>query len=160
MKIALTGHTSGLGQSIYNHFSKKYEVIGMSRSNGFDITSNQKKIIEVASECDIFFNNAYNGKSQCELLLKLYKKVSIITSGSIGADFAQLENPYHINKKALEVVHKNISNKQIYPMLLLKMGYLENYRDRRSIKYSEIIDAIEFWLKNPRVTLIEFDNIK
>jgi hypothetical protein len=44
-------------------------------------------------------------------------------------------------------------------MLLLKMGYLENYADREPVSYETIINAIDFWMQNPRVSMIEFDNI-
>jgi hypothetical protein len=44
-------------------------------------------------------------------------------------------------------------------MLLLKMGYLENYVNREPISYDTIISAIDFWMQNPRVSMIEIDNI-
>jgi len=36
MKIVITGHTSGIGKYIYDH----YNCIGLSRSTGFDIINN------------------------------------------------------------------------------------------------------------------------
>jgi hypothetical protein len=55
--------------------------------------------------------------------------------------------------------HIDVKRNNILPMLLLKMGYLENYSDKDPIKYSEILSAIDFWFTNTRVSLIEFGNI-
>ena len=44
-------------------------------------------------------------------------------------------------------------------MLLLKMGYLENYVDKDPISYDTVINSIEFWMQNPRISMIEVDNI-
>jgi hypothetical protein len=159
MKIAITGHTSGLGQAFYDHFSKDHEVIGLSRSNGYDITKNQDQIIDTAVGCDLFFNNAHSGISQAGLISQLQDRLPIVTSGSMGADYAHLDNQYYRDKRTIEKIHKFFSKNRQHPMLLLKMGYLENYQSKYNIFYSEVISAVEFWVSNPKVTLIEFDNI-
>ena len=160
MKIAITGHTSGLGRAFYNHFSQNHEVIGLSRSNGFNIAKDQDKIIEEVKDCDVFFNNAHAGACQAMLISKLYDKIPIITSGSMGADFSHLDNPYYQAKKTIEDIHKSFIKKRNHPMLLLKMGYLENYTEKpNAIRYSNVISAVEFWLSMRTVSMIEFDNI-
>lgn len=68
--IAVTGHTSGIGKGIYDHFqSQGYNVKGFSKDTGFDISikENQDRIVELTRDCDLFFNNAYSGYSQVEL---------------------------------------------------------------------------------------------
>lgn len=159
MKIAITGHTSGLGLAFYNHFSKNHTVIGLSRSNGYNIATDQNKIVSMLTDCDLFFNNAYDGIYQGTLLARTCKKLPVITSGSMGADYCHINNPYYKHKKTIEVIHKKIAKTRQYPVLLLKMGYLENYQDRPHITYNEVISAVDFWLSNPRVTMIEFDNV-
>ena len=58
MKIAITGHSKGIGKACFDVLSKDHEVIGFSRSNGFNI--NQPRKIFIASiNCDVFINNAY-----------------------------------------------------------------------------------------------------
>ena len=37
IKIALTGHSKGLGAEITKRFEKEHEIIGFSRTNGYDI---------------------------------------------------------------------------------------------------------------------------
>ena len=78
----------------------------------------------------------------------------------MAADAAQVKRePYYLNKFDLERTHKSIKRNNKLPMLLLKMGYLENYADREPVTYDTIINSIEFWMQNPRVSMIEFDNI-
>ena len=40
-KIVLTGHTSPMGKELYAHLSKEYEVIGVSRESGYDLTKQE-----------------------------------------------------------------------------------------------------------------------
>jgi nucleoside-diphosphate-sugar epimerase len=71
MKIAITGHTSGIGQAIYNHaVLANHSVNGFSRSNGFDISrpSCRQQILKDSCDIDIFINNAYSAHAQTELL--------------------------------------------------------------------------------------------
>ena len=73
MKVAITGHTSGIGKSIYEYFySRGHIVLGFSRSNGYDISDHagREKIAEASNDCDIFVNNAYSNfdSSQLDML--------------------------------------------------------------------------------------------
>jgi hypothetical protein len=78
----------------------------------------------------------------------------------MAADAAQVKHePYYVNKFDLECTHRSIKRNNKLPMLLLKMGYLENYADREPVSYDTIVSAIDFWIQNPRVSMIEFDNI-
>jgi len=63
MKIAITGHTAGIGKAIADVFSSTDEIIGMSRTNGYNI-SDTDAIIHIAKDCDVFINNAYLGPNQ------------------------------------------------------------------------------------------------
>ena len=164
MKIAITGHTSGLGLSIYNHFNQKPDcaVRGISRATGFDLTTDADEIVQLikSNKFDYFFNNAHVDDVQSKLLRELSEHTCVISSGSMAADAAQVKpEPYYLNKFDLEHTHRLIKKNNKLPMLLLKMGYLENYADREPVSYDTIIDAIDFWIKNPRVSMIEFDNI-
>ena len=63
MKIAITGHTKGIGKAIANLYP---DYIGFSRSNDFDIGNPDcvNRIVELSKNCDIFVNNAYHGTTQ------------------------------------------------------------------------------------------------
>jgi short-subunit dehydrogenase len=89
-KIAIVGHTRGIGKAIADLYKKKkYEVIGMSRSNGFDIIHDQEKIIENIQGCHLVVLNAHADRGQLNLLKRIYglyaydkMKVAVITSTS------------------------------------------------------------------------------
>jgi NAD(P)-dependent dehydrogenase (short-subunit alcohol dehydrogenase family) len=89
-RIAVIGHTKGIGKAICDLYKKKkYEVIGMSRSNGHDIIHDQEKIIENIQGCDLVVLNAHADRGQLNLLKRIYglyafdkMKVAVITSTS------------------------------------------------------------------------------
>lgn len=160
MKIAITGHTKNLGASIFNHYkSLGHTVVGFSRSNGFNLPNNIDTIVEYVKDYDLFFNNAYAGQSQCILLEKLYDTIPIVTSGSIAATLAhKTQNQYFHDKLALENTHLRLKRRTNNPMLLLRMGYLNNFPNNFPTDFGEIIKAIDFWLENKKISLIEFEN--
>lgn len=76
MKVAITGHTRGFGNSLYKTFkSHKHDLLGFSKSNGFDISdySNRKKIISEIINFDIFINNAYHPQGQIDIFNDVLK---------------------------------------------------------------------------------------
>lgn len=162
MKIVVTGHTKGLGQAIYYHYiNLGHDVIGFSRTNGYDIeqAADFAKIVQAAKTANLFFNNVHYKFSQVNFLYALQNATTIITSGSMAADQTG-SNAYSQEKHTLEQTHKKLVKETSCPMLLLKMGYLENYSDKpfRVIKYKEVLDYIDFWLEHKKVSIIEFDN--
>jgi len=77
MKVVITGHTSGIGQCLFEIYKNQgHEVIGYSRSTGSDIEdfNIRKTIIEQNLDCDIFINNAYSVTGQTNLLKELIEK--------------------------------------------------------------------------------------
>jgi NAD(P)-dependent dehydrogenase (short-subunit alcohol dehydrogenase family) len=89
-KIAVIGHTRGIGKAIADLYKKKkYKVVGMSKSNGFDIIHDQEKILEKIEHCDLVVLNAHADRGQLNLLKRIYglyafdkMKVAVITSTS------------------------------------------------------------------------------
>ena len=74
MKIAITGHSSGIGLALANQYAARgHEIIGLSRRNGFNIRS-LHKIVGPIAECDWFINNAQAGFAQTELLFAVYEQ--------------------------------------------------------------------------------------
>ena len=74
MKIAITGHTKGIGKAIAGLYYTD-EVVGFSRSNGYDITepNDIARIITESANCNIFVNNAYHDFAQCDLLERMFE---------------------------------------------------------------------------------------
>lgn len=77
MLVAITGHTEGIGKSLFEVFKKNGHIsIGFSRSNGFDISKPEDidKICNLVDNCDVFINNAFHEWAQVDLLFKLWSK--------------------------------------------------------------------------------------
>ena len=74
MKIAITGHTAGIGQALANEYSLDgHEIVGLSKRDGNNIR-NTPKIADQIEPCDIFVNNAQAGYSQTELLFEMSRR--------------------------------------------------------------------------------------
>ena len=119
-KIAVIGHTKGIGKAICDLYKKKkYEVIGMSRSNGHDIIHDQEKIIENIQGCDLVVLNAHADRGQLNLLKRIYglyafdkMKVAVITSTS-GLDEEPDYNQFQIWDKFKYVQYCEIKKELI-----------------------------------------------
>ena len=58
MKIAITGHTSGIGQALAKIYADQgHEIVGLSKRNGYDIR-HTLKIADLIDSCYLFVNNA------------------------------------------------------------------------------------------------------
>lgn len=134
--VAITGHTSGIGKGLYEHFERKgLRVKGFSKDTGFDISlpENRDRIVELTKDCDLFFNNAYSGYAQVELA-KLWQqqhwhdKHFIINTSSMAAEpLAEIpknfpwltpygEEKYAINKASWDINHSGSICKSIVIM--------------------------------------------
>jgi hypothetical protein len=73
MKIAITGHTAGIGQAFANVLQNcGHEIVGLSKRQGDNIR-NTPKIVEKIIPCDLFINNAQAGYAQTELLYAVWQ---------------------------------------------------------------------------------------
>jgi hypothetical protein len=171
MKVAITGHTSGIGKELYKYFSKKNaEVIGMSRSNGYDLETSVDRIIENAKDCDIFINNAYRDDKQLELLDGLYKHVHrIVVCGSVSRFYPDLiKTDYVYDKQVLAERCRllSLATDNVANILHLDLSFIEltdvsldqplTFTSDYNIKYQEIVNAVDFWIHNPKIRQMEF----
>lgn len=116
MKVAITGHSSGIGAellSVIELTEPTWEVKGFSKANGHNIATNDGEDIvqEILDyDPDVFFNNAYYPKIQNKILKKLYeawsdKEKIIINTGSISGYLKDIlldsESDYVNDKKDL-----------------------------------------------------------
>lgn len=74
MKVAITGHTAGIGKRLIERLGT--DARGFSRSNGYDITNaaDRRRIIDESDDCDIFINNATAEFGQVQLFIELFKR--------------------------------------------------------------------------------------
>ena len=76
MKIAITGHTAGIGQALAEEYQLMgYEIVGLSQRDGNNIR-NTPKICDQIEPCDVFVNNAQAGYAQTELLFEMAQRWS------------------------------------------------------------------------------------
>jgi len=104
-RVAVTGHTKGIGEEIFKYFQNKgYSCFGFSRKNGYDVgkKEDRERIIEETKDFDIFVNNAcvYHNDSQLYLLEDIYNTWAgipkiIINVSSRAGDFADGKHPFH-----------------------------------------------------------------
>jgi hypothetical protein len=129
-KIAITGHTAGIGQALAQIYeSQGHEIVGLSRRNGYNIRS-IPKLVSMIEPCDIFINNAQAGFTQTELLFAVYtawyqKQKTIINISTMmtsepvsclpGLDMMQ----YYVQKKTLEEAIVQLKGLHQLPKLCL-----------------------------------------
>jgi hypothetical protein len=102
MKIAVTGHTSGIGQAVHDMCDLTLEgqntVRGYSKSNGWNLAEdNGDKLIQelVDFDPDVLINNAYYPGVQTKILTTLFdewkgKPKTIVNIGSIAGYMANV----------------------------------------------------------------------
>jgi short-subunit dehydrogenase len=166
-KIAIIGHTRGIGKAIADLYQQKnYEVIGLSSSNGYDLQCSQVEIIEQLDECQLIVLNAYVGRGQMTLLKRIYgkfvfedKKVAVITSTSgtpIGED-EELLDPEYVeycnNKKILieyieqlqqELLNKPLSVYDICPDVVDTDMTKGLWEDLPKLRANEVAEAVRY----------------
>lgn len=103
MKIAVTGHTSGIGQALCEWFrSQGHDVVGFSRANGFDISHDSvlDQIVDCCADVDVFVNNAQVDFQQTKLLYRLQEKWQgqPRTIINIGSSRTQFLDSSHFNR--------------------------------------------------------------
>lgn len=118
-KISITGHTSGLGKALFDHFTQKnFAIEGYSRQNGYDISypETQKRLIEKVSSSEFFINNAHSTWAQVELLYSLFEKWKdqpkhiINISSNSGDGIKNYIHPYAIHKNSLDKASEQLNN--------------------------------------------------
>lgn len=163
MKAAITGHTKGLGLAIKEKLEiMGYEVLGFSRSNGYELPANIDKVISKILHCDLFINNAYADSSQSELLYSLFNKwryldKTIINISSRSGDFYIVKNPdkYSVNKHLLDIVSIQCTNSydNKCKIINVKPGRINAGRNENpafsKMEPEEVADVIEMLLTSP-----------
>jgi len=134
MKIALIGHTKGLGAELSSYFKDKYDVVGFSRTNGYNIKNpiDRKKILKESTNADILLNLVHNYYHQTDILFEFYsawedqKKLILNISSAVVDD-----NKWGINRlDYLEYKNQKIALESMAELLLKRNStvQIKNYR--------------------------------
>ena len=131
MRIALTGHTSGIGLALTKQCNN---WIGFSRSNGFNI-NNPERIVREATECNVFVNNAHDKFAQVDLLYAIWnewkdKDKQIVCISSLSPDVTKKHmHPYSAEKCALDHACEQLQNsKGKCRVINIKPGFVDTPR--------------------------------
>lgn len=170
-KIVITGHTSGIGKSIYDAFSQGScrQIVGMSRSNGYDLEKDFDKIVQEAEGAEIFINNAYRDSQQLKLLKALKNKVDMmVVMGSVSRFYPEIIPTQYVRDKQdlAEECRKIGLNPNGIPILHLDLTFIEgtiikkhlptSFISDDNISHKDIIDTIVFWTQHPVIRQVEF----
>jgi len=170
-KIVITGHTSGIGKAIYDKFNEIScrEIVGMSRSNGYDIEKDFDKIVEEATGAEFFINNAYRDEQQLKLFHALKDKVDMmVVMGSVSRMYPELiPTDYVHDKQALaEACRLESINPNGIPVLHLDLSFLEGteinsddptaFTSDYNTPLEDVVDTIIFWAQKPNIRQVEF----
>lgn len=169
MKMVITGHTYGIGKALYDSFkSAEWEVVGLSRSNGYDIAADFDRVVEAATGADLFINNAYRDKQQTRLVHALKNKVKkMIVMGSVSRLYPELiHTDYVHDKQELAEACRLVSiDPNGIDILHLDLSFIEQpvpnddptaFTSDYVIKFDEILSAVDFWTANPKIRQMEF----
>jgi len=172
MKIAITGHSAGIGQALTRIFEGQgYEVIGLSRRNGYNIRS-LPKVAAMIEPCDIFVNNAQAGFAQTELLFEMWqrwqgqKKHIMVISTMLTLSPTAIKpdigiDQYRIQKLALEESCKQLSYKSPWPLItIVKPGGVATQPDYDISTHADVNQWAETLVKcldlaNPNLRIYE-----
>ena len=176
MKVAITGHTRGIGKKISEYFSSLgYEIVGLSRSTGCDlkIEENKQSAIQKIIECDIFVNCAFvsiektysqHSYVPIEMLFEVHKawkgdpekKIFVISSSThlsltMANDYGYAG--YQVHKMSLDNATFLLSRTHRYPMLhLLKPGRVDTDLAKKRMgsrmHTSDVTSVMDFCMKN------------
>lgn len=170
-RIVITGHTSGLGKAIYDKFKEVscHEIVGMSRSNGYDIDKDFDKVVAEATGAEIFINNAYRDQQQLKLFNALKDKVGMmVVMGSVSRFYPEMiPTQYVHDKQALaEACRLESLNPNGIPVLHLDLSFIENTEIKNNdptafisdynTSKDDIVDTIIFWAQKPSIRQVEF----
>lgn len=179
MKIAITGHTKGIGKALYDGFcSQGHEVLGFSRTTGYTVSTDEgiKQIVEASVDCDILIINAYAyserdtlaGFSQITLLYEMFNRwvglnKTIVIVGSMAA-YETDSSLYTLHKTALELAaHRLRQINYFNPRLItLNPSVVDTYvlDDPKVPKMSptDVFDILDMVLKHKvRISSIAFE---
>lgn len=147
MKVAITGHSAGIGQALAKVFETNgHEVIGLSRRNGYNIRS-IPKVASMIEPCEVFINNAQVGFAQTELLWEIWGRwqgqhKTIINISTQMTELEDAPNPawdqYLVQKKTLELAHDQCKRKDEWPqMVLVKPGAVATQPGQQPPEYED-----------------------
>lgn len=136
MKIAITGHTAGIGQALAKQYADRgHEIVGLSKREGHNIRA-IPKIADLIESCDVFINNAQAGYAQTELLFEMVKR-------------------WEGTKKHIVVISTMMTQ---YPVSVIQGLDMDAYRIQK-LALEEAVKQIRYQCLGVRLTIVRPGNI-
>jgi nucleoside-diphosphate-sugar epimerase len=155
MKIALTGHTSGIGKE-FAEALKDQELKCFSRSNGYsiDTKTERDRIVREAQDCDVFISNAFSDENpwgQTELLFDLWqvwrglnKRIILISSSNTHRWEKIMHGTrgiqYRTAKQSLENAAEQLWNESDWPLINIVAPTLMRIERTKHLKFGHQMD--------------------
>jgi NAD(P)-dependent dehydrogenase (short-subunit alcohol dehydrogenase family) len=137
-------------------------VIGLSRSNGYDITA-PTDIVRDSRDADVLICNAHAGFAQVELVFAMARTWAlhphrlIIAMGSLSADgINPSQGKYAIHKKALDAACEQLQADRSVQcrITLVRFGYTDTPRvaamSVRKMRVAEVVGHVLYAIDQPR----------
>jgi NADP-dependent 3-hydroxy acid dehydrogenase YdfG len=114
MIVAVTGHTKGIGYAVAQALSSDHQLLGYSRSTGFDISvaADRDRILQQIVEADVFVNNAWHETGQCSMFELVYNAWRSDCTKTIVNINSKVKYNGYVNDSYI------ISKKQLYALSL------------------------------------------
>lgn len=152
MKIAITGHSAGIGRALANLLEQRgHEIVGLSKRYGHNI-HNIPKIASLIEPCDIFINNAQSHFAQTDLLFAVWrlwrgqdKKIFNISTELTYMELPPREewDEYLIQKKALEEANRMLSMRSELPKLsIIRPGAIATQPEQQPPDYQDVNEYV------------------
>lgn len=167
VQISILGHSRGIGKAAAEHFQKNdCRIIGFSRSNGFDINTDFKKIAELCKESQVIINSAPAIFGQVEFLYELFplireRETLVINISSNNTDGIRTRrpHPHSSSKVALEHAVRQLQyQKSVCQLSLLKLGYVDSPRadayTQPKVDISAVLKAMDWIILNKESFLV------
>ena len=142
MKIAITGHSAGIGQALTKVYQAQgHEIVGLSKRHGDNIR-NIVKISQKIEPCDMWINNAQDGFAQTELLFEMVRRwqgtrkhimvISTMMTQQPASPLPGLDmDLYRVQKVALEESIRQIRNRHLkINLTLVRPGNVATSADK------------------------------
>jgi NAD(P)-dependent dehydrogenase (short-subunit alcohol dehydrogenase family) len=171
MKIAITGHTHGIGKAFAEQLAERgHYIVGISRRDGENIRRVQHTA-SLIEPCDLFINNAQSQYAQTELFYEVWKRWSgqekyiwnistmmteePVNSMPDGQDDIVMSQ-YRNQKLALEEASKQLRYKNCWPQIsIIKPGGVATQEQNDNTNKADV----KLWVNSVIDTFAHNNNI-